>query len=163
RRSSASERLWRWCRRNPVVAGLVTTVALLLIAGSIGSTAAAVRLRQSLKKGEQAEAKKTEQLWEAELARARARRFSHPVGQRFESCAALKRAAALGVFPERRREMRDETIACLALPDVRRERELGIWDGKEFANSYWIGFDGAFEHYAYADREGAIVLRRVDD
>ena len=32
------ERTWRWCRRNPVVAGLMTTVAASLIAGTAIST-----------------------------------------------------------------------------------------------------------------------------
>jgi hypothetical protein len=36
------ERAWRWCRRNPVVAGLITLVALLLVAGTTVSTFFAV-------------------------------------------------------------------------------------------------------------------------
>ncbi len=31
---SKPERAWRWCRRNPVVAGLVTSVAILLVVGT---------------------------------------------------------------------------------------------------------------------------------
>ncbi len=30
-----SERFWRWCRRNPIVAGLVSTVAILLVTGTV--------------------------------------------------------------------------------------------------------------------------------
>jgi tetratricopeptide (TPR) repeat protein len=38
RRTSWRERAWRWCRRNPAVAGLLTSVAVLIlvIAGSVG-------------------------------------------------------------------------------------------------------------------------------
>src|SRR5262245_45455458 len=36
------ERVWRWCRRNPVVASLVTLVVLLLVAGTTVSTLLAV-------------------------------------------------------------------------------------------------------------------------
>ena len=37
-RSGRSKRLWRWCRRNPAVAGLTAAVALSLLAGSVVST-----------------------------------------------------------------------------------------------------------------------------
>src|SRR5204863_36502 len=81
-----------------------TAVAVLLVARTIGSTAAALWLGQSrdvakaqLKRVERAEAQKTEQPWEAERARARACRFSHRVGQRFDSSAAVRRPAGRGV------------------------------------------------------------------
>src|SRR5262249_40571499 len=32
------ERAWRWCRRNPAVAGLLAVVALLLVSGTVVST-----------------------------------------------------------------------------------------------------------------------------
>jgi serine/threonine protein kinase len=41
RRVSASERAWRWCKRNPTVAGLIGTVALLLMGVSLASAVAA--------------------------------------------------------------------------------------------------------------------------
>jgi WD40 repeat protein len=39
-----AERLWRWCRRNPRVAGLTATVAALLLAIAVGATLTAVHL-----------------------------------------------------------------------------------------------------------------------
>jgi eukaryotic-like serine/threonine-protein kinase len=38
RRSSASERLWRWCKRNPMVAGLTAAVFLVMALGTTVST-----------------------------------------------------------------------------------------------------------------------------
>jgi WD40 repeat protein len=169
RRSSVSERLWRWCKRNPALAALGALAATLTTAIAIISTVAAIWLGQSRSKAIEnlgrattAEAERTRQLWESSLSQARAGRFSHQVGQRFASLEALKRAAKLGVFPERKGELRDEAIACLALPDLRLERSLGVSYPGDFGSSGWIAFDNAFEHFAYSDREGAITLRRVD-
>jgi len=44
----------RWCRRNPVVAGLLAAVASLLIVLSVGSTVAAVRMNRVTREAEQA-------------------------------------------------------------------------------------------------------------
>jgi WD40 repeat protein len=43
RRVGQAERLWSWCRRNPVVASLVAAVALALVAGTAVSTLLALR------------------------------------------------------------------------------------------------------------------------
>jgi WD40 repeat protein/serine/threonine protein kinase len=43
RRISTVEKLWRWCRRNPTVAGLTATAALLLVAGAIISSYYAIQ------------------------------------------------------------------------------------------------------------------------
>jgi serine/threonine-protein kinase len=47
RRVSPWERAWRWCRRNPAVAGLLGTVALLVVAGLVGLSAATVHLSRT--------------------------------------------------------------------------------------------------------------------
>jgi hypothetical protein len=46
RRASAAERAWRWCRRNPLVAGLVGGIALALILGTVVSAYFALRANQ---------------------------------------------------------------------------------------------------------------------
>jgi WD40 repeat protein len=43
RRVSLAERWWRWCRRNPVIAGLSTTVLLLLVLVAVVASAGYVR------------------------------------------------------------------------------------------------------------------------
>jgi serine/threonine protein kinase/tetratricopeptide (TPR) repeat protein len=45
RRVSARERLWRWCRRNPALAGLAGGVAFLLLVLTVGASLAAVHFQ----------------------------------------------------------------------------------------------------------------------
>jgi eukaryotic-like serine/threonine-protein kinase len=65
RRVSTTERVYRWCRRNPVVAGLLGMVAALVVAGFVGAIAAAVHFRQ-------AAASESSARHDADLARAQA-------------------------------------------------------------------------------------------
>jgi hypothetical protein len=46
RRATVAERLGRWGRRHPVVAGLTAVIATLLIAGTIVATATAYRFNR---------------------------------------------------------------------------------------------------------------------
>jgi serine/threonine protein kinase/WD40 repeat protein len=119
RRIGPLERLVRWSRRNPGLAGLVSAVVLLLLAVAAISTAAAFRLRESRAEVER-------RLWESYVAQARASRRSGTEGQRLDALDALARAASLDAFDERRDELRDEAIACLALADLRRLDERTI-------------------------------------
>jgi tetratricopeptide (TPR) repeat protein len=48
----AAERLWRWCCRNPTVAALAATAALLLVAGTVVSTAFAIEAQQRAEEAE---------------------------------------------------------------------------------------------------------------
>jgi serine/threonine protein kinase/WD40 repeat protein/Tfp pilus assembly protein PilF len=154
RRSSGAERAWRWCRRNPALAGLTTSVAVLLLVVTVGSALSAWWLRAALADSERAEADGREKLWASLRDQARAGRFSQQVGQRFKSLEALAEAAKIRPTPE----LRNEAIACLALVDL---QPRGQWRlPRAFARG---GFDAALERYAFSDPQGNIHLRRVAD
>src|SRR5262249_9139226 len=135
RRSTVAEQAWRWCRRNPAVATLTASVALLLVILAIGASVAAVWLGlgrgeargAKVKLGEQhkatlaereraarAEGQVREGRWNAYLAnlrKAQAARWSGQPGRRFDSLKALAEAAeagrALGMSTERTLELRN--------------------------------------------------------
>lgn len=138
-----AERLWRWCRRRPAVAGLAAAALLFFCAGLTGivwqwrradreATAATAALRRS-----------EESLWQANLSEARARRISRERGQRTESLAAIARAAALRPTME----LRNEAIAALALPDLGEPTPLaGIP-----VNARGLRADGALRSFGWID------------
>jgi WD40 repeat protein len=63
----SAERAWRWCRRNPAVAGLLTAVAVTLVLGSAAATYFAIAART-----EAGRARDNEQRAEEEARNARA-------------------------------------------------------------------------------------------
>jgi hypothetical protein len=77
---------------------------------------------KSQRRAEAAEDEAQTQLFGALKERARAGRFSRQMGQRFQSLDALEKAAKIGRelrLPTKEFEsLRDEAIACLALPDL---------------------------------------------
>jgi WD40 repeat protein/tRNA A-37 threonylcarbamoyl transferase component Bud32 len=174
---SRIERAWRWCRRNPVVAGLSAAaaagavVAALLLNQERSQTLAnlaraegAERERtEQLDLTAKAERERTEQLWQSYRDQAEARRFSRQAGQRFESLKALAEAAkiarSLGHGDDVIADLRRKAIVSLTLPDLRLEKELPGWT----ADTAGFAIDGPFEHYALSDKRGAVGLRRVAD
>jgi WD40 repeat protein len=152
----ALERAWRWSRRNPVVAGLSTLLAVLALAVTIVSMVAALRLGHAKREVQ-------EQLCDSLFVQAHAGRTSQRPGQRLDSLQALERAARLGRTlgrgPADFTKWRDEAAACLALPDVRLEQE---WEGHP-AGTNGLGFDAHFERYAWSFRDEGLRIRRVQD
>jgi WD40 repeat protein len=176
RRAGPLERLRRWRRRNPILADLVAAVAVLLLLLAVVSTVAAIRLdaqrdraersrreaEGNLQRAVAAEEEKQEQLWQELVARAKAGRFSRRVGQRFDSLAALGRAARMArerqMPAERFDQLRHEAIACLALPDIR----VHEWDGWP-EDSAGLDYNGERGLYARGDARGGVSVRRLDD
>jgi hypothetical protein len=177
RRSTPVERFWWWCRRNPGLATANIAAAVLTTILAIGGTAAAVIYHEqaeliaqdnkAIKASErlEREARKDAdmQLFGARLAQARAVRYSRREGQRFKSLEALGKAAPLArrmnLPAERFDELRDEAIACLALPDLAPvgppiPRPEGV---------ILSTFDSTMTRYALRFRDGTIRVRRVAD
>ena len=133
RRAATWERAWRSARRNPWLAISTASAAVLLVVVAAGSAAWSARLGTELRRttdarGAERDAKRDalDKLWRSHLARAQAGRFSRRPGQRLDSLAALDEAARIarevGVPAEGMDELRNEAIACLALPDLRPAR-----------------------------------------
>jgi eukaryotic-like serine/threonine-protein kinase len=168
RRATPVETAWRWCRRNPAVAGLLTAVAALLIVVAAGSMVASLRLRAALDDSEahrrdavEAKSKTEQQRWEATFEQAKANRISHRPGQRFRTLELLRQCAAdapaLHLPAERRAELRDAVIATLAMPDLYFEPVTG------FATDDRADFDGRLEQVARVDARGTCSIRRTAD
>ncbi len=160
RRASRIEELSRWCRRNPVVAGLAGLVMVLgfVLAVVVFRAYSAIsherdQVELQKKKAESEEIISKDRLWTSQVTSARLRRSLHSVGQRF---------AALDALDEARRIRADETlaieaIASLALPDMRRTNSWNGWPDDTVA----IDFDATFEWYARSDGSGAISVRKA--
>jgi eukaryotic-like serine/threonine-protein kinase len=148
RRCGPGERLWRWSRRNPAVAALGASVALLVVVLAIGSTLAAVWLNAERNRA-------LAHLWSAYLAQAHAGRSGHQGGRRFKSLEVLAEAAKIRVTSE----LRNEAIACLALADLRPVRPLATTAHEDDG----FAVDPALERYALGDGDGGVRVRRVAD
>jgi serine/threonine protein kinase/tetratricopeptide (TPR) repeat protein/WD40 repeat protein len=129
RRSTWRERTWRWCRRNPLVAGSLAAVFLSLLSGSIVSLIFGLRAESSARqageerdKARDAEREGRRKLFEAYLAEAKAKRYSRRTGQRFDTLARVADAAALAreldVPAERLAELRQVAVTALAMADL---------------------------------------------
>jgi eukaryotic-like serine/threonine-protein kinase len=170
RRTSLGERAWRWCRRNPTIAALVSLAVAMSLAVVIVSVAWALQLRRDRDHAQQlqqramdAEREVKQKLWQSKRDQARAGRMSRQIGQRVGGLQALADAADLArdlnLSQEQFLELRNEAIACLALPDLHVTRE---WEGWPF-DTHHVDFDGLLERYARVNRAGLISVRRVAD
>ena len=105
RPAGGPERLWRWCRRNPVVAALTSAVAVVLVAGSTIASYFAVQAASEAKvavdeqqRAVSAQRAETAQRQEAQKARDRAvRELRAATAQRL----SLQAREAIAEFPQR--------------------------------------------------------------
>jgi eukaryotic-like serine/threonine-protein kinase len=150
---SRIEKFWRWCKREPAIAGLTGAVLVLLVTVALGSLIAAFRIRRESEYTKKAELEAKEQLFEASLAQARATRNSGRAGHRFESVAILGRASATRPSLQ----LRNEVIAALALTDIRvAKQSRSFTHRKEF-----VSLDQKCENYAHLDENGNLRIRNA--
>jgi serine/threonine protein kinase/WD40 repeat protein/Flp pilus assembly protein TadD len=162
RRASPVEELWRWARRNRMVAGLAASIALLLVVAAVSAALAAFQMGRDRDHARRAERERTRQLAHSLLDQARAARFSRRPGQRFDGLDAIHQASLLGrqlrepaAFFD---ELRAQAIACMALPDVR----IGTSDDAH--RPLPGGFRSvAGDRYFASDASGQLRVVRIDD
>jgi serine/threonine protein kinase/WD40 repeat protein/tetratricopeptide (TPR) repeat protein len=154
------ERLWRWCRRNPVVATLAAAIVLLLVVLTGSTLIQNSHLAAALHASEEANREANERLWESLRDRAQALRRSQHTGQRVKSLRSIAEAMQLPLpSGHSLDELRTEAIAALALPDLESLQE---WEGFP-ANAISLDFDGNLERYARLATDGTVSVRRVSD
>jgi serine/threonine protein kinase/WD40 repeat protein len=164
------QKFGRWCKRNPGLATASIAAALLTTVLALVSTVAAVKLRVQLDqiqksetRAREARTEARERLFVALTDRARAGRFSHRIGQRFETLAAVteatKIAKELGLPPARLDPLRDEAIACMALPDLEQTGRVITQPPNVLA----IAFDPTMTRYALGFNNRTTQVRRVAD
>jgi WD40 repeat protein len=154
RRISEGERLWRWCRRNPLPASLLAGIVLAFLAGFVGvfwqwREAEAARqdekgqhrradaarkgaekardeANQARAAAEKSRAAAQAETYRALLSEVKALRAGHQPGWRDEALADLAR---LAILPTPRRdlpELRTEATATLGTPDIRLVARLEL-------------------------------------
>jgi serine/threonine protein kinase/WD40 repeat protein len=181
---SAGYRLRKFVRRNKGLVLAASAILLALVVGIIGTTWGMVRATKAevqakraadqkqialtekvaaLDLAQKSERTRSEQLWQALVAQARAHRLSRRPGQRFESLEILREATQLGRRLElpaaKFQELRNAAIAALAVPDLYLTGPWHPWPADALA----VDFDEAHTIYARTDRAGGCSIRRVAD
>ena len=170
---SSVERFWRWCKREPWLAGANVAAALLMIVLAAAATTAAIVFRNQaealrLERGrsDAAASDARSSAVDAYTAQARDGRSSGRAGQRFETLKAVSHATrlldSLPPRPDsapRRESLRDLAIAALALPDLKHTGRVIHQPPGVIA----AAFDLTMTRYALRFRDGTIAVRRVAD
>jgi serine/threonine-protein kinase len=159
----SAERAWRWARRNPVIAALGGVVLGLLVAVIGVLFLSGRRLEAELSRTRAAERQARLREAEALIGQARGTRTSRRPGQRFESLAALEKAAAigheLGQEPDWFTPVRNEVINALALPDLHINHSFEAYE----PDTQFADLSPDFELYARTNERGACSIRRIND
>jgi eukaryotic-like serine/threonine-protein kinase len=163
RRATMWEQAVRWCRRNRAVAGLTGLVALLLITVAVETSIAFFTTRRQLYLTQLAQNEATSRLFRSLVDQARASRLSQRMGQSFGTLAAVRDAARVArdipVSAEQRLELRNQAVACLALPDMRIAGEGQALE----PGTVRIDVADDFTRYARCNVQGNVSVRRLDD
>jgi signal transduction histidine kinase len=137
-------------QRSAIRRGLarVTALALALLAVVLVLAVVAV---VAVRRAERSEQVQQEQWWDALQTQARASRSGGGHGARRESLDALTKAAAMRLT----REIRDEAVAALALPDLVPEQRTWPLPSGQVAHA----LDDLGEHLAVGFTNGTIEVR----
>jgi WD40 repeat protein/tRNA A-37 threonylcarbamoyl transferase component Bud32 len=146
------EKIWRWCRRKPVLAALTGSIALLVLALLLASGIAVRNLQKAQQEG-------LGKLQASYLDQAHAARRSDDAGHRFRTLDIVAKAAAMNPSPAQKDALRREAIAAMALVDLRAHKTWPLT--KRLAGR--VRFDSRMQLYALPSDRTNITVRKVED
>jgi WD40 repeat protein len=165
-------RLGKFARKHSTLLATAAAFALLLITLAVGASASAWRLgvekeatSQQLQETLKAQRETKLELYHSLVERARANRLSRRIGRRHRSLEILADATLLArelqLSKDDFLELRNETIACLPLVDL---RVANTWKGHP-AGTLDLDFDANLERYVRVDhlKHVASVRNVADD
>jgi signal transduction histidine kinase len=141
-------------RRGLARLNTATAVAFLISIGlALVAVFYALQAHRHAQAAQTASLRATEELWNSQLAQARALRWSGKPGRRHESLQAIQQALRIRASPE----LRDEAIAALALVDV----EPGEFWQPMPSRVEAVGCAPDLEFYAWGDGAGRVEIYRT--
>jgi serine/threonine protein kinase/WD40 repeat protein len=163
RRVGSTERLTRWARRNPgsatlgtALGGMLALVVIVIVVADLRLRRQNVKTEYHLQRAERAENDATTRLLASSINHARASRRSRFAGRRFEGLRAIDEATQLDNAGDSRLELRNEAIACLALPDL---RPLDSWPIRPDDGFLGVDFDPMTGRMARGTVDGSVIVR----
>ena len=150
RRSTAAEQAWRWCRRNPTVATLLSAVAALLVFIAAYSSMAAGRYREQSRRAPR-RGRRPREAFRVVRRPGPGDPVQPPPRPAVRGPAALTEAAKIRTDPE----LRDEAIACLAL----RSPLVRTWPGADWP----CCLDPSFTRFAMSRYDGTLRVKDIQD
>jgi serine/threonine protein kinase/WD40 repeat protein len=173
RRISNAEKLWRWCRRNPALAALATSTALLLLTVAIVTTTAYVKTSAALDEvdrerrvAQEAKTKAVEErdaanrhLFRSLVGEARALRSARGEGYREQVVSRLRQARQLDTPDEDLGQLRKEAVLSLGDWVGQAPRHLADFHVEGGIRGRAIHPSGALA--AFGGGDGTLILRQL--
>ncbi|MEZ5329237.1 MAG: protein kinase [Verrucomicrobiales bacterium] len=145
----------KFVKKHRLPFAMFASAIVALALGLVGSAWQAVRAFRAEEKWRTAREETLDQLRNARLYQARSTRKTLDAGRQFDSLAAIEEAAKI----RSGRDLRNEAIAALALPDI---RVLKHWDLEAFRKGP-IAIDRQVERFARGTGDGEVDLFQLND
>ena len=163
RRIGAIERTWRWCRRNPSLAGALASIAFLLL------STAAVALWYSGRLSSELSKTRSQSKWLKsdygmhtlpKSTPAKVASKSGSVSRRWKQLTAPRRLLeTMGHSRDRELQLRNAVLSAVALPDLRPDQTVA----KLPAGYYACDLSAAADCYAVSASDGQIAVFGLSD